>query len=91
MLQAYLQSGSEPRVVGTAFSLAKDAVSAPVTGQSGVYVVKALSDKAEMPLPPDLTLFRRQATSSATSLIRMGMMSAMKKQAEVKDSRSRFF
>lgn len=85
------QAGSEPRVVGTAFSLSKDAVSAPVTGSSGVYVVSPLTEKPQLQVPADLTLFRRQAVSTASTTFRIGMMDALKKAAEVEDFRSRFY
>lgn len=92
MLQTFLATaGSEPRVVGAAFGLKQGAVSAPITGTSGVYVVKALTDVPEPTMPPDLTMFRRQATSATASGIRMNFMNAWKKQAEVQDNRSRFF
>ena len=92
MLQTYVANGgSEPRVVGTAFSLAKGAVSAPITGANGVYLVQPVTDKPDAPLPPDLTMFRRQVSSSATASIRMNLMNALKKQADLKDNRSRFF
>ncbi|MCE7921697.1 MAG: hypothetical protein DYG98_01455 [Haliscomenobacteraceae bacterium CHB4] len=85
------QAGSEPRIVGAAFSLAKDAVSAPVAGNSGVYIVSPLMDKPQPQLPSDLTLFRRQAASSAISSVRIGFMDALKRAAEVEDFRSRFY
>ena len=92
MLQTFVPNGgSEPRVVGAAFSLKKGAVSAPIAGTAGVYVVKPTSDKPELQMPPDLTLFRRQVSSSATSNVRMNMMNAWKKQADTQDNRSRFF
>jgi peptidyl-prolyl cis-trans isomerase D len=92
MLQAFIPNGgSEPRVVGTAFSLAKGAVSGPITGTSGVYVIKRTSDKQELTMPPDLTLFRRQVTSAASSNIRMNLLNAWKNKAETEDNRSRFF
>ncbi len=86
-----LQAGSEPRVVGTAFSLAKDAVSGPITGNSAVWVVSPLSEKADIQLPADMTLYRRQASSSAMSTIRINMMNSLKKTAELADFRSRFY
>ena len=92
MLQTFIPNGgSEPRVVGTAFSLKKDAVSAPIAGNSGVYVLKPISDKPEAPLPPDLTMFRRQVSSSTSANIRMNLMNTLKKHADTKDNRSRFF
>lgn len=85
------QGGSEPRVIGTAFSLAKDEVSAPVAGNSGVYILSPLSDKIEQQVPADLTMFRRQASSSAASMIRINLMSSMKKASKIDDFRSRFY
>lgn len=92
MMQTFLQAGgSEPRVFGAAFSLAKEAVSSPVAGNSGVYIVRPISDKPQSDLPPDLTLFRRQVNSTALSAIRMNFINAVKKAADVQDNRSRFF
>lgn len=85
------QAGSEPRVVGTAFSLTKDAVSAPVIGNSGVYVISPLTDKPQIQLPADLKPFRRQAVSTAMTTLRISLMDAMKKAAEVDDFRGRFY
>ncbi|MBK8965512.1 MAG: peptidylprolyl isomerase [Saprospiraceae bacterium] len=92
ILQAYVPNGgSEPAVVGTAFALEQGAVSSPVTGVSGVYILQRTSGKQELNLPPDLTLFRRQVTSSATSSIRMNLLNSWKTQVEMEDNRSRFF
>ena len=85
------QAGSEPRVVGAAFALGKDAVSTPINANSGVYVVSPLTDKPQLQLPADLTLFRRQAVSSTQSAFRMGLLDAMKKAAEKEDFRGRFY
>lgn len=92
MMQTFLSNGgSEPRVVGLAYSLTKDATSKPVAGANGVYIVKPLTDKPEAPLPPDLTMFRRQVTSSTNAGFRMNLMNSLKKQAELEDNRSKFF
>ncbi len=92
MLQTFVPNGgSEPRVVGTAFSIKKGEISAPITGTGGVYVVKRTSDKPELQLPPDLNMFRRQVSSSANSNVRINLMNAWKKAADTKDNRSRFF
>lgn len=92
MLQTFLPTGgSEPRVVGTAFGLGKGKVSAPIAGNSGVYVLQVTSDIPDVPLPPDFTLFRRQASSSAIANIRMNLISNWKQQKDVQDNRSRFF
>ncbi len=87
----FMQGGGEPRIVGTVFRLAKDAVSAPIVGAGGVYVVSPLSDKPQSQLPPDLTMFRRQMSSTAVSAAKIGLMKAMKKSADLMDNRSKFF
>lgn len=92
ILQAYIPNGgAEPAVVGTAFSLEQGAVSAPVTGVAGVYILQRTSGKPELNMPPDLTLFRRQVTSAATSSIRMNLLNTWKTQVDLEDNRSRFF
>lgn len=92
MLQTFIPNGgSEPKVVGHAFALKKGAVSKPIIGASGVYVISPISDKTQPPIPPDMTMFRRQVASTANSSIRMSLLDSMKKNAEVKDNRSRFF
>ena len=92
LMQPFIPNGgSEPRVVGAAFSLSKDAVSAPIGGTAGVYIVKLTSEKTPMPAPSDLTLFRRQVTSSTVSSLKMALMVSWKRFADTKDNRSRFF
>ncbi len=92
LLQPFLPTGgNEPRVVGTAFGLGKGKVSAPITGNSGVYVLQVTSDIPQVPMPPDFTMFRRQTASTAISGIRMNMITNWKQQAEVQDNRGKFF
>ncbi|MBX2892444.1 MAG: SurA N-terminal domain-containing protein [Saprospiraceae bacterium] len=86
-----IQVGSDPRVVGVAFALDKGVVSPPITSNSGVYVVLPLTDKPQIQVPADLTMFKRQASSSAQAVFRMGFVESMKKAAEVADFRSRFY
>lgn len=84
-------SMGEPRVIGTAFSLAKNAVSAPIAGNSGLYVISPFNDKTAVQPPADLTMFRRQASSPVVNTIRSNLVNSMKKTADVRDNRSRFF
>lgn len=92
LLQTFLPNGgTEPRVVGTAFFVAKGSVSKPITGNSGIYVVMPTSEKPNLPAPPDLTLFRRQNSSSASSNVRMNLLPELKKQADIRDNRAKFF
>ncbi len=86
-----MQGGSEGRVIGTAFALAKDAVSAPIAGTGGVYILSPISDKTAAQVPADLTMFRRQMSSSAVVSVQTNLINAMKKAANVKDNRIKFF
>ncbi len=86
-----MQAGGEPRVIGTVFNLAKDAVSGPIVGSGGVYIVKPITEKPQVQVPADLTMFRKQVSSSAASSVKTSLIAAMKKHADLKDNRSRFF
>lgn len=86
-----LQGGGEPRMIGTAFSLANGSISAPIAGVNGVYIVQPITDKASLPVPADLTLFRRQVNSTTLSNIRLNLIKSMVKNAELVDNRSRFY
>lgn len=86
-----LQAGGEPRLIGTAFSLEKGAVSKPIPGSGGVYVIQLVSDRPQISMPADLTLFRRQVASSTNAFIRRELMNSIRKSAEIKDNRSKFF
>jgi peptidyl-prolyl cis-trans isomerase D len=88
---SFNQSIGEPRVTGKVFATAKDAISGPIAGNSAVYVVSPFSDRVKPAAPADLAMFRRQAVSVAISNVRANFLNAMRKSAEIKDNRSRFF
>ncbi len=81
--------GAEPKVVGTAFRLKNGETAGPIDGNTGVFVVKAIMDKPEGALPPDMTMFRRQAASSASSNVKGRLFQILKKSAEIDDLRNR--
>ncbi|MEY2671283.1 MAG: hypothetical protein RLZZ577_1599 [Bacteroidota bacterium] len=80
--------GAEPKVVGTAFSLATNKVSAPIEGVTGVYVVKNLS-KVKAPVLKNHTAYvakLKQQTANDAGRI----LPALKANATIKDNRSKF-
>jgi peptidyl-prolyl cis-trans isomerase D len=83
--------GGEPRVVGAAFGTPKGTTSKPVAGRSGVYLVQPISDVVAGQTAPDLTMFRRQVTSTNSAMVRGNLLNSLKKNADIKDNRSRFF
>lgn len=80
--------GPEPKVVGNAFALAANKLSAPIEGNTGVYVVKntstvkapALKDYA-----PYVAKLKAQNASEANRVI-----PALKGNAKIKDNRQQF-
>ena len=86
-----MQAGGEPRILGTVFTLAKDATSGPIIGNSGVYVVKPITEKLQVQVPADLTLFRKQVSSQAAAAVKSNLLNSMKRTADLRDNRNRFF
>ena len=81
----------EPRLQGLLFTLATGQVSAPIIGSTGVFLVSPVSDKVQTQVPTDLTMFRRQVTSTALVNVRTNLMKSLIKKAEMQDNRTRFF
>jgi peptidyl-prolyl cis-trans isomerase D len=84
-------SGLEPRVIATAFATAKDAISTPVAGKNGVYVVQPIRDKVTPKGEGDMRIFRRQVVSACGSNVQFNFANSLKKGVNIKDNRSRFF
>ena len=82
--------GREMKLYGPLFTLKKDETSKPVGGESGVYVVKI--DKITEPPPTsDYSMARKQAENNFTYRAEMEPLEAIKKKAEIKDNRAKFF
>jgi len=81
----------EPRVLGAVFATAKGTVSAPIAGNNGLFLISPVSDKNELQVPADLTMFRRAASNSVISNVRNNLIQSLRNAANIKDNRSRFF
>ena len=80
--------GAEPKVVGTAFALTANKVSAPIEGVTGVYVVKNVST-VKAPALTNLTAYvakLKQQTANDAGRI----LPALKANATIEDNRSKF-
>ena len=87
-LNAY---GYEPKLIGAIPYSAKNKLSGPVRGNSGVYVY-VVENIAEAPAPPaDLKEYKKQLASSLQSRVDNGVYSSLMKKANVEDKRYRFF
>lgn len=80
--------GQEPKVVGNAFALAANKVSAPIEGNTGVYVVKNTSTikaPAMKNHAPYVAKLKAQAASDVNRVI-----PALKSSAKIEDNRKQF-
>jgi peptidyl-prolyl cis-trans isomerase D len=80
--------GQEPKVVGNAFALTANKLSAPIEGNTGVYVVKNISVVKAPVLKshaPYVAKLKSQSTSDANRVI-----PALKTIAKIEDNRSLF-
>lgn len=81
--------GNEPKVVGVALGLAANAVSKPVKGENGVFVVKTTS-KTDAPEAADLNIVKSRASSYASS-VQVKVFDALKDAAKIEDHSFSFY
>jgi peptidyl-prolyl cis-trans isomerase D len=87
-----MSSGGEPRVLGAAFFLPTGQISNPaIVGSAGVYVIAPISEKSAVQPPADLTMFKKQVSSSAATTIKTNLVESIKKRADIRDNRGRFY
>ncbi len=80
--------GQEPKVVGNAFALEAGKISAPIEGNTGVYVVKNINTTKAAVLKNHATYVAQLKAQSAGDVNRV--IPALKANAEIKDNRSQF-
>jgi peptidyl-prolyl cis-trans isomerase D len=80
--------GQEPKVVGNAFALAANKLSAPIEGVTGVYVVKNISTVKAPALKSYADNVAKLKSQSASDVNRV--LPALKEGAEIKDNRKDF-
>lgn len=81
--------GVEPRVVGAVTATAQGAVSAPVKGGSGVYVVSVSSIAEEPKQTPEAEKVRAQAM--AEGMAQQGAFAAIQQMSKIQDLRGKYF
>jgi peptidylprolyl isomerase/peptidyl-prolyl cis-trans isomerase D len=82
--------GSEPKVVGFAFGLDAGAVSRPVAGEKGVFVVKVLQKNDAPQMESYRPYAAREATARRTT-VNTEVFEALEESAEIEDNRARFY
>ncbi len=82
--------GKEPEVLGTVSALKAAAVSKPIKGLSGVYVVY-VDNVTEAPEVTDFVPAKKQLVQTLSSRADYEVYEALKDKAEVKDNRVKFY
>ncbi|TRX29099.1 peptidylprolyl isomerase [Flavobacterium franklandianum] len=80
--------GQEPKVVGNAFALTTGKLSAPIEGNTGVYVVKNTNTVKAPALKDHTAYVAKLKAQSAGDINRV--LPALKDKAEIKDNRKQF-
>lgn len=80
--------GQEPKVVGNAFVLATNKLSAPIEGNTGVYVVKNMSTVKAPALKDHAPYVAKLKAQSASDVNRV--IPALKNSAKIEDNRKQF-
>ncbi|KAF2515983.1 peptidylprolyl isomerase [Flavobacterium foetidum] len=80
--------GQEPKVVGNAFALAANKLSAPIEGNTGVYVVKNISTVKAPAIANHAAYIEKLKAQSASDASRV--LPALKNNAKIEDNRLQF-
>lgn len=80
--------GQEPKVVGNAFALAANKISAPIEGNTGVYVVKNVSTVKAPAIANHAEYVAKVKAQSASDASRI--LPALKTNAKIEDNRLQF-
>ena len=85
--------GSEPKVAGAAFNKTyQSKVSPPIAGNTGVFLIKVNGISAKPALSPEMLSQQRNNEQSRVMQAALGQsFNSLKKIANIKDSRSKFF
>ncbi|WP_289664599.1 peptidylprolyl isomerase [Flavobacterium panacagri] len=80
--------GQEPKVVGNAFALAANKISAPIEGNTGVYVVKNIKTVKAPAIATHAAYVEKVKAQSANDASRV--LPALKNNAKIEDNRLQF-
>jgi len=83
-------AGREMNLYGPLFNMKQNELSKPVAGESGVYIVK-IEKITEAPATTDYSNAKTQAKNNYVYRVDIEAIEAIKKKAEIKDNRAKFF
>lgn len=81
--------GTEPKVIGTAFSLKPNTTSKLIDGNNGVYMIRTKSI-TKAPEAPNYNSFIAQEKTQQSSSAQTRAYQALKDKADIKDNRAKF-
>ena len=81
--------GSEPKVVGKAFSLKSNTTSKLIDGNNGVYMIRT-KNITKAPEMPNYNSYISQERTQQTSSAQTRAYQALKDKADIKDNRAKF-
>ena len=82
-------AGIEPKVIAYATSMEEDKISEPIAGENGVYLIRVTN--IEEPEVADYTMEKNRLRSNFASRVGFEAYEALKKIADIKDNRAKFF
>jgi parvulin-like peptidyl-prolyl isomerase len=82
--------GYEPKVVGAIFGAKENVVAGPITGESGVFVVKVVSVNRPTETG-DLAVEKQSLQSTYTNRASSSVFEALKENAKIEDRRAKFY
>ena len=90
-IQGFIQNlGNEPKVLATAFNLGENEVSAPVVGETGVFVVRMVR-KPILATATNIPQLRQSISSQSRARVPVSLLQAVRKNADISDNRFRFY
>ena len=85
-----IPGGFEPNVVGAFYGVEKGRLSAPIIGNTGVYVVST-TDIKESQVPKEYTSLKKQLESQLQPRANFEVFSALKEMSDIEDNRVKFY
>jgi peptidyl-prolyl cis-trans isomerase D len=82
--------GFEPAVIATATNIATNKVSAPIKGENGVFVL-AVNSSTEEAQPTDPKMIGMRMASMYANRVNYEAFNILKKMADIKDERTKFY
>jgi peptidyl-prolyl cis-trans isomerase D len=83
--------GSEPKVIGSVYTLQNGQTTKPIVGETGVFLAK-LTNKNTIPNSPvDKNILRQQLVTQMKGMVRNVITRSLKKNGSITDNRYKFF